>query len=174
MISPFRDPFYRLGSIADAGPLAGGGSVLSSAQPAPGTIVLPPQDFMPVDATPFFLSAETAIVGPNVASSPAALQLRIPLDQIGWVKSIEIMLDGIVITSNVLWRLSIDGVPVQGFSNLTILGRNGAASVSRTFDPVTAQIPPGTTLGVTMTVVDGGSYTVGAQLRGWYYPVQRA
>lgn len=155
--------------------MAGGGAALGAGVVDPRTIILPAEHYAPAGSTPIFLSAEAGIVGGGTIVTPAGLQLQLPSDCVGVIKSIELLLDAITIASSVIWTLLINGNPVQGMDSLTILARNGAASVSSSVLPgqLTIPVPQGGTIGMRIRDVDGGPYTVGAELSGWFWPAAR-
>ncbi len=154
--------------------LKGGGSAVASGiDPGPDTVRLDPFLFPPPFATTINLAANQATNGANDRQFPAALSTAIPENCYGVISSISLMLDSILITSNVQWTILINGIAVPGFT-LTILGRNGAASVSSSWPgPLRILIPLGGRVGVQILNVDGGNYTAGTQLYGWFFPQKR-
>lgn len=155
------------GGVAIAPPLAPQGQ-------ADKTVFFDPSLFPPPFATPINLAANQGIVGAGTFYTPAGLALQIPGNCYGVISTIDLLLDSITITSNVLWTLRINKVPVPGFNPLTILGRNGAASVSKSWPgPLRILIPLGGIIDVLIEDVDGGSYTAGTALYGWFWPQER-
>jgi hypothetical protein len=70
--------------------------------------------------------------------------------------------------------LLINGAPVPGYSPLTILGRNGAASVGRSWSgPLRILVPLGGIVSWLIQDVDGGNYTAGTAYYGWFWPQER-
>jgi hypothetical protein len=168
------DSPYQLVPAGQTSPLRPGGAAIAGPLQEPGTILLPPQLFPPENAISLNLSANQAIVGAGAVFTPSALSTRIPPNCYGVISSIDLVLDAIVLTSDVRWSLLINGVPVAGWNAITILGRDGAASVSKTWEgPLRIMIPLGGTVGVRIVDVDGGAYVAGTQLYGWFWPQRR-
>lgn len=155
-------------------PLKAGGSVIASGvAPGPDTVRLDPFLFPPPFSTPINLAANVAIVGAGVRFD-AGTTLVIPKNCYGVISTIDLLLDSILITSNVLWTLLVNGFAVPGFAPITILGRNGAASVSKSWPgPLRILIPLGGQVSMTIQNVDGAPYTAGTQLYGWFFPQER-
>lgn len=170
-------PRVRLVNASRAFPnLQPGGSVVSSGvEPGPDTVQLDPFLYPPPNSTPINVGVNQAITGAAARFTPAAAQIRIPPNSYGVISTIDLLLDGILATSNVLWTFLINGNPVPGFNPVTILGRSGAASVSKSWGPqLRLLIPLGGTFGVTIQDVDGAPYTAGTSFYGWYFPQQRS
>lgn len=141
---------------------------------AANTVNLPPELYPPLQSTAFFLSDEAALVGIGASTRPGGLAFTLPQTMVGVIDAIELLIDGIVITTSVVYSVMMNGAPVNGFNNLTILGRNGAQSVSKAMGPfLRCEIPIGGTVQMQFTDVDGGAITMGAQLRGWFWPADR-
>jgi hypothetical protein len=142
-------------------------------EPGPDTVKLDPFLYPPPNSTPINVAANVAIVGAG-GRFDAGVTFEIPDSNYGVISSIELLLDSILITSNVLWTLFVNGIPVPGFAPLTILARNGAASVSRAWPgPLRIVIPLGGIVSVQVVDVDGAPYTAGTSLYGWHFPQQR-
>ncbi|MGH9806138.1 MAG: hypothetical protein ACRD9W_02550 [Terriglobia bacterium] len=176
MTVPFQ--FSALaGRIVPAGtglPLVPGGVPIAPPVQKPNTLELPPYLFPPFTSTAFNLADASAITGVGVIINPAALQLKIPNNCYGSINQIDLLLNGIVSTSNVKWRLTINTVPVPGWNNLTILPRSGAASVNRGWGPqLGIRVPLGGVIGIQIQDFDGAAYTVGTQIYGWFWPQER-
>jgi len=155
-------------------PMRGGGSAIATGvQPGPDTIKLDPFLFPPPFSIPINVGANVAITGVG-GRFDAGVTFEIPDSNYGVISSIDLLLDSILITSNVLWTIFVNGMPVPGFAPLTILGRNGAASVSKSWPgPLRIVIPLGGQVSVQIVDVDGAPYTAGTQLYGWQLPQQR-
>lgn len=151
----------------------GGSAIASGVEPGPDTVKLDPFLYPPPFSTPINQSVNTPITGPGTIINGVA-PLTIPNNCYGVISSIDLLLDSIVITSKVFWTFFINGNPVPGFNGLTILGRNGAASVSKSWQgPLRLLIPLGGTVNVTIQDVDGAPYTAGTTYYGWFFPQSR-
>lgn len=155
------------------GPIMGGGSPLAGGISAPG--MFPPTLFPPPGSQGFNLQADAALPGViGSLTTPADLAFQIPGNMVAVISSIELLLDGITVVSDVVWRLLINGSPAPGWGNITILGRNGAASVAKSWDgPLGIEVPLGGLIGVQILNNDGGAYTAGTSLYGWFWPSQK-
>lgn len=152
----------------------GGSAVAMGVDPGPDTVQLDPYLYPPPNSTPFNLAANQAIVGVNQITTPAGLVLPIPQNCYGVINSVDLLLDSILITSNVLWTLRLNKIPIPGFAPITILGRNGAASVAKSWGPqLRLVVPLGAEISVQIQNVDGAPYTAGTQLQGWFWPQTR-
>lgn len=156
-------------------PVRPGGSAIAAApEPGPNAVELDPFLFPPPNSTPINVAVNTATAGagqiiPNVAA------YTVPNNCYGVISSIDLLLDSILISSSVLWTFMLNGRPLSGFSPLTILGRNGAASVSKSWaGPLRILIPLGGTFSVQIQNVDGAPYTAGTSYYGWFVPQTRA
>jgi len=119
-------------------------------------------------------SVNQAITGANTTYTPASLVVQLQASEVAILHQIDLLLDGIVATSNVIWQILVNGSAIPGYEALTILGRSGAASVAKTIGPYLGiQIPQGARISVLILNVDGGAYTAGCGLVGWKNPVQR-
>ena len=170
-----RQTYTRIGVPSRGIPLKGGGSIVAAGvAPGPNTVQFDPYLFPPPASTPLNLAANQAIVGANTFYTPAGVSRSIPGNCYGVISTIDLLLDSILITSVVNWYIFINGSPVSGFNPITVLGRNGAASVGRSWEgPLRILIPLGGTVSVTIQNVDGGAYTAGTSLYGWFFPQQR-
>ncbi len=74
-----------------------------------------------------------------------------------------------MLTSTVVsWTVQLNGAPATGFNNLSIFPRN-SPFVSNSFDAF-IRVGQGQKIRVVYTNTDGGSYTVGASVSGWWWP----
>lgn len=158
-----------------AGQYGFGGVQAIQGAAAANAVALDPNLYPPQGSTGLFLSDSAALVGAGSSTRPAGLQITLTTGSVGVIDTIDMLADGIVISTQILFTILINGAPVPGFNNLSILGRNGAQSVGKSMGPfLRCQIPIGGTLQMQFTDVDGGAITMGAQLRGWYWAAQRS
>src|SRR5947209_7859421 len=106
---------YQLVSgIPSSGPLTPGGSVLASAQQDTG-IALSPRIVPPINSLAINVADSAATVGAGtVVNLPGCTVTLGPASQ-GVINTLELMIDGIVVSTLVYWRVSINGAPVQGW-----------------------------------------------------------
>lgn len=155
-------------------PLKPGGSLVASGvDPGPDTVKLDPFLYPPPFSTPINQAVNTAITGAGTIVIGVA-PFTVPPNCYGVISSIDLLLDSILISSNVKWTFLINGNPIPGYAPLTILGRNGAASVSKSWPgPLRLLIPLGGTVSVMIQDVDGAPYTAGTSYYGWFFPQNR-
>lgn len=154
-----------------------GASALAKDQGAAGGVgqfvQLAPWQEPPIGSVPLFLSAKAATVGANnevstmATAALANLQRTMGAREQGVIRGFTLFVENPVTTTNVLWTLLVNGVPVPGANGVTILGR-AASSVSRPLS-LLVFVPPRQRIDVRILNVDGGAYNVGADLEGWTY-----
>lgn len=155
-------------------PLMPGGSALSGGLTSPGGISLPPTLYPPPGSRSFNLADEVATIGAGTLTELTNCQLQLPPTNVGVISSIELLIDGILITTRLFFRLIVNGSPIPGWGSLTVLARNGAANASRSLSgPLGIELPAGAAFTVKALNQDGGNYTVGANLYGWEWPAVR-
>lgn len=85
------------------------------------------------------------------------------------VNSFSIYVQNMLATSNLTWTLLQNGTPVNGYTGLTIFPGTSPRAVN-TFDaPI--RFTGATTLTVSITNGDGGTYLLGAAISGWQWPI---
>jgi len=162
-------------------PRAGGGALPfpgPAPSSAPGFVrtvppvneVKPPQgtDFIPGDT----LTGATALNTPAVVG---AVSYQVPFGSIGYVRSLIFHVQQVLPTSRILWAVRVDGAPSPGWQAIPTLP--GAIAVwEQAWGPeeVYIEVEPGRTVDVQVTILDGGSYNVGAIMHGWIVPVALA
>lgn len=96
------------------------------------------------------------------------LTLDLPANNIGIIRGVNLFILDMLTTTVLTWTLTINGGPVSGYTNLQIFART-APFVGNTFDSF-VNIPQGSKVRVVYTNTDGGSYTIGAAISGWFWP----
>ena len=107
------------------------------------------------------VAAEANILIPNAG-------IVIPQGSIARLDSVNFYVDNLLASSNISFTVLQNGAPIQGLTNVFIFP-GVAARVAENFS-LFVRITNGATLTVTYTNTDGGSYTVGASLSGWFWP----
>ena len=154
----------------------GGVAPIAGTQPA-NVVNLPAELYPPQFSTGIFYSDSAALAGLNAVTNfpnfTASLR-QLPPNMLGVIDQLQILLDGVLISSIVQFTLFINNAAVPGFNALTILPRNGATFVTSSFGPfLRIGIPVGGIVSAQALDVDGGAYTVGMQARGWFWPMQQ-
>lgn len=139
--------------------------------------IAPPWIERPPHAQDFQFSA--TIVGLDQAAGPTLFpgSFTVPSGNVGVIRSVAILANGLLTSSDIVWALIYEGSPVSGWNALTIAPRS-AGSVEKAWTPEETfiPIPENSTIQMRATVNDGGTYQVSASLHGWYYPqgIERA
>ena len=133
-----------------------------------GQILLPPSFFQAREAVNFFQEGSTTGVT-SVTGFVTLASFTLPANDIGWIREITIVVNDMLISTDVRFTVRIDGGPVPGFSALRLTPR-AAASVSGTFTGETMRIdvPDGGQIVLGAQVFDAGTYQLGASFRGWH------
>lgn len=111
------------------------------------------------------------LAGRTAANTPAQLaSFAIPANTVAVIRSISILANGLLVTSNILWALKFNDSAVSGWNTLTINPRAaGSVEVSWTPEETFIRVPEGTTISFDATVLDGGTYQVSVSAHGWFY-----
>lgn len=133
---------------------------------------------MPLDSYIFPPAGSTQLLGTDsqpiagagtVVAFPNA-QLVVPAGNVGVVSNIKILINAIVLGTNLFFSVKVNGVVAPGYGNLRVIPRSGAAAVEYEFTPVRLALNPGAVVTADATDLDGNPYTVGIQLLGWFWP----
>jgi hypothetical protein len=142
----------------------------ANAIPAARTLMLPLPENEPIpDAHEFNTtgSQATAAAQANVLIAGASPQV-IPAGSLFVINGLSIYITDMLTTTVVAWRVLINSAPVAGYSGLSIFPRT-APYVGNSFEPK-IRGKGEALITVEFTNTDGGAYTVGASLSGWYWP----
>lgn len=168
----YRGQSGRPGARGPGGWLVEGGG--RGAYPVAFQIELP-TEARPPQATDFqiagTLAGRTAAnTTPGAAGALFPSSFQLPANQVGVLKSISLLANGLLVTSNIRWRLRFNGGLVAGWSDLTINPR-AAGSVELSFTPeeTSIPVPEGALVDFVVQVLDAGTYQVSVQAHGWYY-----
>lgn len=128
----------------------------------------PPWELPPPGAVNF-IGEQSGSIGPGPATLRLA-SLVTPGHMVGVIREIQFEINNILATTVIRFELQFNGVTVPGFSR-SLFPKAAATDVFQ-FDPrvtmleVPANEPE---ISVLVRLTDGGTYTVGAMFRGWYY-----
>lgn len=111
------------------------------------------------------VSKATAAAETNI---DIGLTVQLPESNIGIVRGVTIEITDMLTTTNVTWSMLFNGAPVPGYNNLSIFPRS-APFVSNAFDSF-VRVPQGVKITFNYTNTDGGTYTIGAAVSGWFWP----
>jgi hypothetical protein len=131
-------------------------------------------DFYPMPtAVEFQFAGTVATVGAGVITQIPGCTFDLPAGYVGIIHTFNIsVLTTLTLTTNQLFSIYFNGAPANGYANRTFAGR-AAQNLERQFD-CALRIPNNALVTVQSTNVDGASYTVGADITGWYYSVADA
>lgn len=117
-------------------------------------------------ANEFNVLAQKATVA--VETADIGLVVDLPPNNIGIIRGINLYISDMLTSTVVSWTVQVNGAPATGFNNLVIFPRN-SPFVSNSFDAF-IRVGQGQKIRVNYTNTDGGSYTVGAAVSGWWWP----
>lgn len=142
-----------------------------SGQPAARRAVysLPPPTESPAPGATYF-----RVQGRNAAQLAAAGEVvldefQLATGQVGAIRIVEFDINGILISSDLTFRIRVDGSIPPGWEWQPFA--TGAAFFAKEFPPESTyiRIPETGLIQVTAQVADAGTYDLGADLQGWQY-----
>lgn len=112
----------------------------------------------------------TAIsLAPQVGATAGFVTL--PQNNVGRIAGVIFSITNMLTTTNVTFTLTINGGPVPGYSGVTITPRISSFVEAEFSEPgCRILVPNAAKIGVIFSNLDGGAYTVGASISGWYWP----
>lgn len=137
-------------------------------------ILAPPWVWKPPQATDFNVFAtltglDTANTTPP-AEFPASV-FNVPGGNIAVIRSVSILANNLLVSSNLRWTLLVNSTPTTGWTQLTINPRAaGSVEVSWTPEETFIAIPEGSRISWVVQVLDGGTYQLSVSYHGWFYP----
>ena len=156
------------GGVAPLAPTPGpgGGLVEGFIKTVPPVLqVKPPSgvDFAPTGILP---NASVATTTP--AAQVTGCVYLVPDGSIGYLRSFDLQVNQLLITSLITFSVMIDGAAVPGWDALQVVPGNLAVWI-KSFGPdeVYLVVPGGKTLEIRVQVADPGVYLVGASMHGW-------
>lgn len=96
------------------------------------------------------------------------LLVPVPDNNIGIIRGVTLFVSDMTPATVVSFTLLLDNGPVGGYANLSIFPRT-APFVSNGFDSF-IRVDNGQTIRTQYTNTDGGTYTLGIQVSGWWWP----
>lgn len=115
------------------------------------------------------LAARTSVNTP--ALFPTA-QFQIPAGNVGVIRAVSLLVNNLLVTSDVRFDLLFNESAVVGWNNLTVNPRAaGSVEVSWTPEETFIMIPEGSVIDWRVRVIDAGTYQVSVGYHGWFYPV---
>lgn len=124
------------------------------------------RDFNLSDTLASRTAANTPALFPNA-------QFQIPAGRVGVIRSISILANSLLVTSDIRWALLFNESAEPGWDRLTINPRAaGSVEVSWTPEETFIPVPEGSLIDWRVTVLDAGTYQVSISAHGWHYPVE--
>lgn len=134
-------------------------------------MVPPPWMFPPGEAARYAFGNDDVNLGagPVAQTVLAGTVFQVPTQNVMVIRELTFSANNTLITSDITFRLRINGVAVEGYT-IKLFPR-AAASVSSTFtsDSTVVHVPESSVVDITVQVADAGAYQVGANWRGWFY-----
>lgn len=127
----------------------------------------PPHLYPPTGAHEFVLYATDTLDNITTVVTPAGLALQLPAGTLGFVRNITLYVGNLLESSDITWQVLVNGLPAEGYGALSVFPR-AASAVSRDYEASIA-LPIEAAVSVRIRSSDGGTYRVGAELKGWYY-----
>jgi len=105
------------------------------------------------------------------ANTPAEIAaFQIPPNTVGVIRSISILANALLITSDIVWILKYNDVAVTGWNELTISPRAaGSVEVSWVPEETFIFVPEGSRISFDVLVRDAGTYQLSVTAHGWFY-----
>lgn len=137
------------------------------ATPIPALFLYLP-DFYPIPtATEFQVGGSATTSGANTITQIPGSVLQLPPGYIGVVHTFNIsVLTTMTTATNQTWTIRINQAPAY----TRFMAGRAAQNLERGFDTA-LRIPKGAQIDIIETNIDGGTYTVGADVTGWYMSV---
>jgi len=150
----------------------GGGGAGGGALPGFVRTVPPVNEVKPPQGQDFIVGGNVA--GASVATTPAVLPgtaFLVPQGSVAYIRSLVLQVQQVLGTSDIAFAVRVDGTPVPGWQRIPVLPAV-IAVWAQSWGPeeVYIEVQPGRTVEVSVTVLDGGAYNVGAILHGWIVP----
>ena len=95
----------------------------------------------------------------------------VPVGSVAYIRSLVLQVQQVLGTSDIAFAVRVDATPVPGWQRIPVLPAV-IAVWAQSWGPeeVYIEVQPGRTVDVSVTVLDGGAYNVGAILHGWIVP----
>lgn len=135
-----------------------------------GQVVFPPSIYPPKEGRGIFVEGNQAAL--TAANTPVVLaRFQVPPNDVGFIREVSLVINNMLITTNIIFTLRQDGGGISGYTNMRVSPR-AAASVSATLpaENTVIFINDGALIELVATVVDAGTYQLGATFRGWHLP----
>lgn len=139
---------------------------------AAGVMAFPPHIYPPTEGyTDFFpTAAAQTVTGPNTTVVLTAPTFTLPTNSVGVIRELNFNVNALLTSSDITFQVLVDGSPRVGFDAINIFPR-AAASINLNLPPENTflKLPDAAVVQIRVTVVDGGSYQLGADFRGWFF-----
>ena len=163
--------YERVASATTGDPL-GPGTPDGGLGGAAGVMSFPPHIYPPQEGyTEFFpRTASQTVTGPNTTVILTLPRFTLPTNSVGVIREMNFNVNSLLVTADITFTVLIDGAPRIGYDAIVIFPR-AAASVNKSLDPENTflKLTDGAQIEIQVTVVDGGSYQLGADYRGWHF-----
>lgn len=149
----------RLGEPSEAGGSAARRAVYA----------LPPPTEAPAPGATYFRVQGRSTVQLAAAGEVTIDEHRLPTGQLGVIRIVEFDINGLLISSDIVFRIRVDGSIPPGWEWRPF--STGAAFFAKEFPPESTyiRVPETSLVQVTVQVFDAGTYDLGCDLQGWQY-----
>jgi hypothetical protein len=136
-----------------------------------------PYDVRPPDAVDFYRRGYD--VGRTPATTPSVLPgsvKEVPTGKVAVIRSLTLVVNNLLLTSDIVWRLRFNGSPVDGWNELQVIP-GAVAYYAFTWGPAETFVPTpdAATIDIQVEVRDaGGNYEIGAAYHGWEFSKELA
>lgn len=152
-------------------PAAGGGRSAAENIATASKFIFPPGYFPPFRAKGFFIESNQAI-GPGPVttnfSSGSFPTFTLPPGHAGYIREISLLVNNLLLTSDIRFRLLIGGGSVEGWDNIQ-MPQAGMAQYIYTPDNCYIPVPSGSVIGMAAVIGDAVTYNLSFTIRGWHY-----
>lgn len=125
-------------------------------------------EIFPIPAASEFntlVTKQTTAIESNI---DIGLALNIPANNIAIIRGVALFISDMTAATNVTWTLLTNNGPESGYANLFIFPRV-APFVSNAYDSF-IRVDNGQTVRAIYSNLDGGTYNIGIQVSGWWWP----
>lgn len=136
----------------------------------PPWVTRSPREYPPQGSIRFNRTAWADFAVPG-SSSPAGLTFRAPKGFAGILDTIALYANDMVATSDISWRVTVNGASLEGYEAATMFPRVAGFSYVGDGD-LGIDLVERAQIIVTITKGDVAVQKVGANLTGWFYPLR--
>lgn len=136
-------------------------------------MLLPPGFYPPYGSQNWMLAGNQSMPGAGVTTkfSGVGASFQVPDGFSGYVTELQVVVNNLLVTSDITFRLLFDDGAVSGFDKM-LMPQAGMAVYVWGPDKTYIPVPDGTKIEVSVSIVDAGPYLLSILARGWFYQGQ--